>query len=132
MEIRKSEVKQHALEHHALILSISLFLIDIEKIETSDLRQVIAAPSKAPSPKSVAASPPPAPVPVPVPAARPVDDTPGDAPDAGGSPDGGLWPGRLPGPMPKAHDATAPSGEPPAPPNPFDKWKVYEKRKKKP
>ncbi len=103
-----------------------------EKIVTSDLRKVIAAPSKPPPPKSAAASPLDKAAPAPTPATPLAghDDLDAAA-DAGAQADGGA-PGRIPGPMPKVHDGTAPSGEPPAPPNPFDKWKVYEKRKKKP
>ncbi len=101
-----------------------------EKIVTSDPRRPSAADAKAPSPKSVAASPPRDPVPVPASAAPLADADAGNEAlvDAGAAADGG--PARVPGPMPKAHDSAAPSGEAPA--NPFEKWKVYERKKKKP
>jgi serine/threonine-protein kinase len=106
-----------------------------EKIVTSDPRKVGRAPAPPPPPKSVAASP--APAPSAAPAAPPAEadagqEAPGDggAADAPTAPDAGLATRRsgVPGPLPRA--ATAPSGEAAPPPNPFDKWKVYERKKK--
>ena len=96
-----------------------------EKLVTSDPRKVIAAPaagSVAEARRGAAA-----------PAPRPPRLSPGRtaADDAGAAPTRARptrAPGGKPGPMPKA--SAAPSGEPPMPPNPFDKWKVYERKKK--
>ncbi len=98
-----------------------------EKIVTSDPRKSIAAPSPAPSSRSIAGSPPPGAAPAaPLAEADAGQEPTGD----GGASDAGLPRARsgVPGPMPKA--SAAASGEPPVPPNPFEKWKVYERKKK--
>lgn len=94
-----------------------------EKLVTSDPRKASPAPAPAPSPRPVAASP------LPVPTAASAASAASAAPlaEAELPPDAGLSPRRS-GPLSRA--STAPSGEPPAPPNPFDKWKVYERKKK--
>ncbi len=98
-----------------------------EKIVTSDPRKVIAAPARPPPPKSAVASPP-----VTGPAAplrrggRRGPATPEGRRTARPA---GLDAGRkLGGPLSKP--STAPSADAPLPPNPFDKWKVYERKKK--
>jgi serine/threonine-protein kinase len=97
-----------------------------EKIVTSDPRKALAAPSPSPSPRPVAVSPPPSVVvAVPVAAADAGHEAPPDAgaADVAALPDAG----RKLGPLPKG---SASGGEPLAPPNPFEKWKVYERKKK--
>ena len=90
------------------------------KLDTSDPRKA-AAPS-TPPPRRAAPPPPAAPA---ASATAPADV--GADVDAGEAPDAGA-PGRKLGPLPKA--PTDPSADPPIPPNPFDKWKVYERKKK--
>jgi hypothetical protein len=96
-----------------------------QKLATSDLRKVIAAPAPAPSPKSAPA--PTSPVAAraaPLAGADAGQEAPSDA-GAAALDDAGLPRTRLPGPLPKA---SATPGD--APPNPFDKWKAYERKKK--
>jgi hypothetical protein len=95
-----------------------------EKLVTSDPRKAIESRTRAiaPKPPASAAAPRAAPVAA---TAEPVDA--GAAVDAGEAPDAGATL-RKPGPMPKT--SADPSGDAPLPPNPFDKWKVYERKKK--
>ena len=93
-----------------------------EKAETSDPRKPTQPRPKGPSPKPVASSPP-----APSAAAPAEASDAGAGVDAGEAPDGDTLPRKL-GPLPKS-SATA-SGETPMPPNPFDKWKVYDRKKK--
>ena len=93
-----------------------------EKTDTSDPRKAVAPPPTGPSPKPVASSPPAASAAAPAEASDA-----GAGVDAGVAPDGGALPRKL-GPMPKS--SAAASGEAPLPPNPFDKWKVYDRKKK--
>ncbi len=89
-----------------------------EKTDTSDPRKATEPRPTGPSPKPVASSPPAAS------AAAPAEAS--DA-GAGEAPDGGTLPRKL-GPMPRS--SAAASGQASMPPNPFDKWKVYDKKKK--
>jgi serine/threonine-protein kinase len=105
-----------------------------EKIVNSDPRKAIAAPSPAPSSKPIAAPPQTAVAPA-VPRAEvdagqeaPADAGANGAADAG-SPNPSLPPSRS-GTW-STKPSAAPSDEPPAPPNPFEKWKFYERKKKK-
>jgi serine/threonine-protein kinase len=89
------------------------------KLVTSDPRKAVDAPVKAPRPQPSAPPPVVAPATPPEDAGAPV----GEAADAGAAV-------RKLGPSPKP--SADPSGEAPLPPNPFDKWKVYERKPKKP
>lgn len=93
-----------------------------EKADTSDPRKATQPPSKGPSPKPNASSPPAASAAAPAEASDAGADV-----DAGEAPDGGPLPRKL-SPLPKSSAATG--GEAPMPPNPFDKWKVYDRKKK--
>jgi hypothetical protein len=88
-----------------------------ETTDTSDPRKATEPRPTGPSPKPVASSSPAAS------AAAPAEAS--DA-GAGEAPDGGPLPRKL-GPMPKS---SAAGGAAPLPPNPFDKWKVYDRKKK--
>lgn len=108
------------------------------KLDTSDPRKAIRstpgatpkAPTKAPSPK---------PLPTTAPTADPVETADaGAVGDAGGDAGGALAPGspgypgtgpRKLGPLPKP--SAEPGSDAPMPANPFEKWKVYDRRKKK-
>ncbi|MFO0760944.1 MAG: hypothetical protein U0359_30990 [Byssovorax sp.] len=52
----------------------------------------------------------------------------GEAVDAGEAADAGA--ARLTGKLPRPSPSGVPSADAPLPPNPFDKWKVYDRRKK--
>ncbi|MFS8065680.1 MAG: protein kinase domain-containing protein, partial [Byssovorax sp.] len=93
-----------------------------EKTDTSDPRKVTQPRPTGPSPKPVASSPPASSAAAPAEASDA-----GAGVDAGEAPDGGTLPRKL-GPMPKS--SAAAGGEAPLPPNPFDKWKVYDRKKK--
>lgn len=96
-----------------------------QKLVTSDPRKVTAVPAPAPSPKSLAALPSPRTAPAtPLAEADAGHEAPA-AVDAGPAPEASAPRIRVPGPMPKP--PAAPSD---APPNPFEKWKVYERKKK--
>ncbi|MFT3764254.1 MAG: serine/threonine protein kinase [Minicystis sp.] len=92
-----------------------------QKPVTSDPRKAIEARTPPAPPKPVASSA--TPVSSAAPAAASAEAA-VDAPDAGA-------PARLPGklgPLPKS--SADPGGDAPLPPNPFDKWKAYERKKK--
>jgi len=93
-----------------------------EKTDTSDPRKAVATPPKGPSPKPIASSLPAASAAAPAEASDA-----GAGVDAGEASDGGTLPRKL-GPMPRS--SAAAGGEAPLPPNPFDKWKVYDRKKK--
>jgi hypothetical protein len=95
-----------------------------EKADTSDPRKPTQLPTARPSPKLVAASPVAASAAAP---AEAIDAGAGTDTDAGDSPDGGALSRKL-GPMPKS--SAAAGAEAPMPPNPFDKWKAYDRKKK--
>ncbi len=94
-----------------------------EKIATTDPRKAIRAPSPSPSPRAAAAPPPPRAAPASA-SGTPVAEA--DAGQDAVPPDAG--PRRVPGPMPKS--SAARPDEAPLPPNPFEKWKAYEGKKK--
>ena len=92
-----------------------------QKLATSDPRKAVAVPAAAPSPKAAATSPPP----VAVPSTPEAPDGAGADADGGPAVDAGPLRTAPLGPMPKA---SAAPGD--GPPNPFNKWKVYERKKK--
>jgi serine/threonine-protein kinase len=104
-------------------------VVDSKKeLITSDPRKAIDTPATTPAPKATGTATP-APKPIPAASADPGDA--GAAADAGdaldaGAPDASAAKVKL-GPLPKP---TGEPGEAPLPPNPFDKWKVYERKKK--
>jgi serine/threonine-protein kinase len=102
-----------------------------QKVVTSDPRKPAAAPSVAPSPRAAATSQTRAsPAAAQVTAGRDTPSLDAGSTETPSSVDAGAPPKpRVGGPLPKA--ATTASGEAPLPPNPFDKWKVYERKKKK-
>jgi hypothetical protein len=100
-----------------------------QKVVTSDPRKPAAPSALSTKP---ATTPSPSRPPVAAPAAARVDAPSIDAgsTETPSSVDAGAFPrGRVGGPLPKA--GTTATGEAPLPPNPFDKWKVYERKKKK-
>jgi serine/threonine-protein kinase len=100
------------------------------KVTTSDPRKPIAAPSASASPTPAATSPPRSAVPIAADAGaaqEPALTDAGAAADVAALPDAGSRPWRSGAP---GKPTTEPNGEPTIAPNPFDKWKVYERKKK--
>jgi serine/threonine-protein kinase len=96
-----------------------------DRTGTSDPRRRVEAPAKGPKPAASSPAPPAA-----------TAASPAEAGDAGAVEvrellDAGALPLRNPrlGPPPKT--AAEPSGEAAMPPNPFEKWKVYDRKKKR-
>src|SRR5262249_22339689 len=109
--------------YYVAAVEVAPLLASKEKPATTDPRKAVAAQPKAPPPQPATASVSP---PRPAPLADVGAGT--EARDDAGAPDGGaLRSGKL---VPWPSASAAPSGEAPMPPNPFEKWKAYERRKK--